>query len=346
MKGRIETLTATRGFAALMVVVFHFGTEVFPFNKAEQFFTGGNLGVSYFFVLSGFVLYYTYRQREISFGDFMKRRLARIAPLYYFALMLTVAIPLYAALKHGISPGGEFWRGITLNALFLQAYIPGYALSGNSPGWSLSIEMFFYLLFPLLLWVARKNERRFVVYAIAAYLLSQAIHLTMVRALPGNAGLSHDFVYYNPLWHLNGFMAGISGAILLLHTQSKANRFAPALSGILIILLINWRPLSLHNGLLAPVFVFFMIALAQNEPKVLKWSPLILLGEISYGIYLLQEPVHKYMVRLNDYLHLPYNEVFFYAYLAVLLVASTLSYYFIETPLRKKINGTSGTRSV
>lgn len=346
MKGRIETLTATRGFAALMVVVFHFGTEVFPFNKAEQFFTGGNLGVSYFFVLSGFVLYHTYRQREISFGNFMKRRLARIAPLYYFALMLTVALPLYAAMQKGISLNGEFWKGIALNAIFAQAYIPGYALSGNSPGWSLSIEMFFYLLFPVLLWLARKNEKRFVVYAVVTYALSQAAHLAMVQALPDSPGLSHDFVYYNPLWHLNGFMAGISGAILLSQSRRKTNRFAPAISGLLIILLINWRPLSLHNGLLAPVFVLFMVALAQNEPKVLKWAPLIFLGEISYGIYLLQEPVHKYMVRLNDYLHLPYNEAFFYAYLAVLLTASTLSYYLIEIPLRKKINGTSGTRSV
>ena len=99
----INSLTATRGFAALLVVVFHYGCTVFPFNQAEHFFRNGNLAVNYFFVLSGFVMYSAYSQRQITYGYFIRRRFARIYPAYLLAVLLAV-VPVLVNWPAGRAP--------------------------------------------------------------------------------------------------------------------------------------------------------------------------------------------------------------------------------------------------
>src|SRR4051812_17074411 len=87
---QIDSLTSTRAVAAIMVFIHHFGREIFPFSKWPKVFSSGNLAVSYFFVLSGFVLYIGYHGKNFSYGDFLKRRIARIVPIYEIALFLAV----------------------------------------------------------------------------------------------------------------------------------------------------------------------------------------------------------------------------------------------------------------
>lgn len=335
MEQKIDALTSTRGFAALMVVIFHFGTEVFPFNLAEQFFTGGNLGVSYFFVLSGFVMYWTYHKRVISYGEFLKRRIARIVPLYLFAILLSL---LFLIIFQG-RPGDNFVTALLLNLTFLQAYVPGYAATINSPGWTLSVEMLFYLLFPLLLLFCMRYTKAFIWFAFGFYAFSQLAHLFLLQTLhPEVSNKVHDFIYYNPVWHLNGFIIGITGGYLYQRVHERGIKLSSLVFASLIIAVITWRPVSLHNGMLAPLFIVFIVAVASRQPAFLKWQPLVFLGEISYGIYLLQEPVYKFMMQMNqDHLQWEYPGLF-YTYLGVLLIVATVSYHYIETPLRRKIN--------
>lgn len=341
MEKQLKALTATRGFAALLVVIFHFGTDIRPFSYFEQFFTGGNFAVSYFFVLSGFVMYWTYHNRHISFGNFIKRRIARIAPLYWFALLLSMIAPVYYyKVYHNPPIDAEVVKSLLLNVFFLQGYFPKYSLSINSPGWSLSVEMFFYILFPVLLVIAKRNIRMFLIAGTTFFLLSQMAHVAMVNHMPSADNEAHNLIFYHPLFHLNEFIIGMMGGYYFTICDVRKVRLSSLLAFIVIVLLINFLPrtISLHNGLLAPFFLVLIIALALNEPPALTTRPLLFFGEISYGIYLLQFPVHYYISLWNG-LYWKLSAVKeFYLMLATLFLLATISFYLIEKPMRNKIN--------
>lgn len=337
MKHQLDALTTTRGIAALLVVIFHFGCTVFPFNLFEHFFRSGNLAVGYFFVLSGFVMYYTYRNRRNAYGLFMKKRLLRIVPAFYIALALSAA---FLIAEGGLS-GPLFLRQMVLNATFTQAFFPGYALSINSPGWSLSIEMFFYALFPVLIVFANRNTARFLWFVATFFVLSQVMHLVMVATYRPQWGTAfHEFVYYFPLFHFNQFLVGMAGGYLFFQYKKRGIKFASLWPLVTIILLVNFMPgsVSLHNGLLAPLYMLLVVAVASHNSALLRWRPLVFLGEVSYGIYIFQEPVHKYAVTINDrYLRLA-EQPFFYVYVLSLVAVAALCYYTVERPVRNMLN--------
>ncbi len=340
MNNRIDALTATRGFAALMVVIFHFGCNVFPFSYCDRFFSGGNFAVSYFFVLSGFVMYMAYHSKEVDYGIYLRRRVARIVPLYLFAILLMILPQVYNYLAYGTGLEENFLSKLLLNITLMQAYVPGYALTLNIPGWSLSVEMFFYLLFPLLLLLQKKNEKRFVWITAIVFFLSQFVHLFLIKLFSQPTAQQHDLIYYNPIMHINQFMIGICGGFFLAVIRRKGIRLSALIFLVAIIMLISFLPrsISIHNGLLAPVFLLLILAVAVNPSKALESRPLIFLGEISYGIYILQLPVNQFATMLNtQYLHLG-DVSFFYFYLVLLLLVCTLCYYVIEQPFATLIN--------
>jgi peptidoglycan/LPS O-acetylase OafA/YrhL len=337
MKHQLDALTTTRGIAALLVVVFHFGCTVFPFNLAEHFFRSGNLAVGYFFVLSGFVMYYTYHNRPRHYNLFLKKRLIRIVPAFYVALALSAT---WLIAEGGLS-GPLFLRQMILNLTFTQAFFPGYALTINSPGWSLSIEMFFYLLFPALLAFANKDTRRFLWFVATFFLVSQVVHLMMVAKYKPQWGTAfHEFVYYFPLFHFNQFFVGMAGGYLYFQYKKRLIKYSSLWPLLTIILLVSVVPaaVSLHNGLLAPLFMLLVVAVALNNAAFLRWRPLVFLGEVSYGIYIFQEPVHKYVEDMNArYLHIP-PQAIFYFYVLVLVGVAAICYYLVERPIRNMLN--------
>ncbi len=342
MSKYISSLTATRGVAALLVVIFHFGQSVWPLSVGERFFSQGNLAVGYFFVLSGFVMMWTYRESTFTYGGFLKRRVARIVPLYLFALVLAVIFHLYNYAINDVALESHFKTKILLNATFLQTYFPGNALSINSPAWSLSVEMFFYLLFPLLLVMAKRNKNGFVIFGVSFWVLSQVIHYIMVKYwLPqGLMAHPHDLVYYNPVFHLNQFVIGILGVFAYEYFQKTTIRpLVWLVAAITVGVLFIPRSVSLHNGLLAPLFMLLVVSVAISGSKILKSRPMVFLGDVSYGIYILQFPVYFYLDELNKKLLHINPSLFFYTYIIILILCSAISYRVIEQPLRNRING-------
>lgn len=342
MKSKIDSLTATRAVAAILVVIHHFGTGTFPFSYAPDLFKNGNLAVGYFFALSGFVMYHTYSTKSVPYSTFLKRRAAKIFPLYFLALFITIIIPV---LTHYFHPGNALPQNLTKQILFsvtfVQAWVPNYALSLNGPGWSLSIEAFFYVFFPLLLIFQEKRINLFILFTIALYIATQAFHL---HYFPYKAVLSsrmQDVVFFNPLLHLNQFLIGMLGAYVFSKTKISVAtaRVIAILSTVLIITLIAWRPhnISYHTGLITPLFAVFIISVALADPRLLKIKPFVLLGSASYGIYILQLPVYELFSLANNYMHIS-AAYFFYSYLIVLITISILCYYYIEKPMHRWIN--------
>src|SRR5260370_3381114 len=149
----------------------------------------GYVGVSFFFVLSGFILVYTYAGRPMILKDFWRARFARIYPAYAFSLLVTAPFFFFAVLTMNI----PFFAWAKAHLKFvsvlvvslLQAWVPPAALSWNAVAWSLSVEAFFYLLFPfLLLFFVRLSPVQFFLISPPSSLQSPALSFPHVLLYP------------------------------------------------------------------------------------------------------------------------------------------------------------------
>ena len=189
---RIEQLTSLRFFAALAVLASHLwplAEEPNPLQPiARTLFHEGYAGVSFFFMLSGFILSHTYQAKltsgAISRGKYLTLRVARIAPLHWLC-GVPLAIWALATVGGPESGLGSLPSSLT-NLALLQSWVPQvkWYFSLNEPSWSLSDELFFYTMF---VWLAFLPLRRLGAFA-ALLLLGDAsfalylIHLPIIHA--------------------------------------------------------------------------------------------------------------------------------------------------------------------
>ncbi len=159
MKTHIRSLTSLRFFAAFAIVLHHARGVVFP----SDFLVGVPLaaGVSFFFVLSGFILAYVYADSMMSVGlsRFFVSRFSRIWPAHMTAFFLVLILLPSSSWTHGAE---NPWLVGVLNVALLHSLVPvpAYYFSFNAVSWSISTEMLFYLFFPLL--VASLRDTWFV----------------------------------------------------------------------------------------------------------------------------------------------------------------------------------------
>ena len=353
---QLDQITFTRFIAAVTVVFFHYGQSIFPASVPFLFenITAGPIAVGYFYVLSGFIMAIAYYQVDTNNRENFNKtkywlaRFARIYPVYLLALLIMAAAKFKTL--------GQDWETLPLHILLLQSWIPGYPITLNTPGWSLSVEAFFYLCFPfLLIWIYKRGLKSMTYIAIVLWLITQVILLVKLNSAEYQAkSLLHDFIYYNPLMHLNQFILGLVCGAYLKSTKpnSTSNKSGLwlLLSFFAMFLLIWGRPyletlfdikLAFTNGLLAPVFLAIIVFLAQHKgfiSKVFSYPLLILLGEASYSLYILQKPIYG----IYDRLVVPRIDLsetaHFYLFLIILILISIASYKLLETPMRKLIN--------
>lgn len=340
---RLEQLTFTRFLAAISIVVFHSGKNVFPFSHdAINFlFRQANIGVSYFFILSGFVMIIAYNNKDkIEFWDYMKRRFARIYPVFFLAIIILLVY--FVILGRPID-----YKGLILNITMVQSWIPGFALSFNGPGWSLAVEMFFYLSFPFLFnrFYKRYSYKKLIVPILIFFIGSQiALHFMLYSSFyTGFPSKSHDLIFYLPLMHLSEFLIGNLAGMFFLKGIKVRNYDLPIIILVVFIVVLLKMKIGInyHNGMLAFVFVPMIILISANNgfiTRISNYKTLVFLGEISFGIYILQKPVYTWINGIMKYFNIDNINVIFYVSLSVLLISSAISYKFFETPLRKLIN--------
>ena len=185
----LPRLTAFRWYAALVVCLYHFGQMV---NwRPLSYFSIGTTGVSFFYVLSGFVLTWSFRA-DPSPVRFYRRRFARIYP----ATIVTgiVAFILVAFGMYDLRGG---FLGAVTSILLLQAWFLGLSypsFSYNSVAWSLSCEAFFYALLPLFVLVAAGRRNRTVVAALIGSALAGLVATTLLAY----NGRGYSIAYTNP----------------------------------------------------------------------------------------------------------------------------------------------------
>lgn len=326
----------------MAIVISHFNKDLFLYKIRfiSDIFLRANVGVSYFFILSGFIMIIAYHRKEkIGYLDFYRNRVARIYPLYIVGSLL-----YFFTRYSDIS----FYKSF-LYLLGIQSWIPGKALILNFPGWSISVEFLFYLVFPWLYnYLYSKGNKSIWIIAVLIWIGTQVFSNLYVHspAYKGPHTESHEFSHYFPLWHINEFLIGnIAGLLFVKNRKEKNYDLAVVVFFMAILLSLIFIPLNFHNGLMAVFFVPVIYLISCNNgliTKIFAIKPLEFLGEISYAVYIIHIPV-LYIVRsvLWDYFQMSESNTLFWIYMPVLMIVSAALYQFVEKPMRdylRKVN--------
>lgn len=329
-KKELHGVTILRFVAAFYIFIFHIKMRI-PFDfgpTLNQSLTNGSIGMTIFFVLSGFILSYNYYGAEQK--DYFKKRIARIYPAYIACGILTLPF-LYMTYKDAAST-------ITIVTLFLfalQAWsYQSFFIWNFSGTWSISVEMFFYALFPLLCKTINKDN---LLKIMALSYLATAL------IVPVSLVLSESFtfaVYYaTPIYRLPEFIFGMCSGILF--KQGKKLNVHVALIALLLLCfastLKNINSMQI-NYLTVPAIAIILIYLAGKPiSKTIFSSPFIYLGNISYSFYLMQLPILYYLDTYKDSF-LRSGGLISWLYLFILnVLMASICYKFIES--NSKIRG-------
>jgi peptidoglycan/LPS O-acetylase OafA/YrhL len=344
----LDALTTLRFLAAFRVMMYHivnWQTKSFWLRALMD----TPLGVSYFFISSGFFLTYTHSPAAAR-GTFDTRRFwlkrgVRILPVYYLGLI--VALPLLVG-------GGAVTIGKTFATIFLlQAWFPASALYWNYPAWALSALAFFYLVFPALLLATRTTSRRTIWWFAAlawaativpglAYAVINPDHLSVVTRYSRAPWI--DVLRYNPLARLPEFVLGVLSARVYLRAGGFTTRGTAVLCAALLALsggmvVAQLLPYTVvNNGFLDPLLIVLLAALASGGrvARALSHPWLVFLGNTSYCLYL----VHAPLVYIAHALWPQYRRVpaFVAALVLVAIGVSILLHRFVEVPITRALS--------
>lgn len=357
--GKLDQLTSLRFFAALMIVIHHAA----PMMGASTLGINWGQGVSFFFVLSGFILTYVYPQLD-TLSDtrrFLRARVARIWPAHFVALLLGFAMVPYTFDA----------ATAAANVLLVHAWIPksAYYFSYNGVSWSVSTEMFFYLAFPLLIFGWRSN---WVAKFVAACLgLAAWFWLVDQLALPDYGSplgdekrlvTQHGLIYIHPVTRIFEFILGMVAATLWRRHARPLGSWPASSVEIAALLLCGLsmaygnRIASLaqqqfensaltlwlvHSGSLFS-FAALIVAMANGGgivSRALTWPALVLAGEISFSMYLLHEMMLQVLGRNMSFMSNVPSPMLALGYLSLLMAASYLMWVWVEVPGRRMLLG-------
>lgn len=313
--GRLDSLTGLRWWAALLVFGEHAGKLALSTAPGSEnpsvldrflhaVFGTGFVGVSCFFILSGFVLAWS-RQPGDTARRFWQRRFAKIYPVFFVTTLLAV---IWLATSTGVLPG---WQLILTHLFLLQSWVPDQTVSyGLNPvAWSLSCEAFFYLCFPAL-YAAMAKARKVTLRGVAAGCVAAAFLLPwlagqvfMLKVPSSSESISTEgiggpfmywFVYVFPVMRLAEFVCGIALACLVRRGNWRGPGVPVAITlSVIAIWVGTYVPEALQRVAVTFVpFALLIAALAQADVAG-RWSPLrsrfmVFLGEISFALYMVQ----------------------------------------------------------
>lgn len=361
-KGEILSLTGLRFVAALYVFIFHIHIRwpVTENNFLSNIIGQGAVGMSLFFILSGFVLAYRYAGQTFTVSEYFKNRFARVYPIYVVAALLT--LPWIGIDILGSSVGDTFkWickvTMIVLSNIFLvQAWFPQFFSYWNDGGsWSISVEAFCYLTLPFLL-PYLLNASTKTIFSILAVLWVWAVAPGLSATLFENS--SNFFVYYAmPIFRLPEFLIGVCAFLLIRRgVNYRCGAFPQmiAIAGLLFYLGTVGSNMAIyvgHNWIVVPVVAFIVFSLSNNKgviSLVLSSRVFVWFGKISYCFYSLQVVLilllTSYHSRLVAVIPVLSNNIALMLSVFVVLIAiSAAGYYFVEEPARRLIRKSGGS---
>lgn len=338
----MPALTSLRFVAALWVVLFHFGASTVAATSAPTLVKAvlqqGYLGVSFFFILSGFVLTAVYRNGMKTPADrrrYGAARFARVYPVYILCLLLAVPLDWPLGLK-----------SLVLAPALLQSWTSaasGLGLEWNNPSWTLSVELFFYLAFvPLCPLIRRLGNPSLC--GLGVLMAAVAIVTRAAGIAPGQAGSPAFAAVPLPMLHLSQFIFGC----VLAEGVARASGVRRAVWTDLLLaasagaglLVVGFTDLA---SALAPLIFGAVIVLAAVSVgpigRLLSAKVFVFLGASSYALYLLQHVVNGYFDRAFG------DSMLGRLLMPVALVAiAALVYRYFEEPVRARLKVLSTRR--
>jgi len=369
----LTTLTPLRGIAALLVVIYHSNLMLMPFVEPfakPNLINAGWLWVDFFFVLSGFIIFYVYGasfRNSITAGGYwkyIKARFARVYPLHFFtlvwSLLCAIIILSYA---DGVHP---FFRTIlnplsALPSLFLLQSLGLYMTAPlNTPSWSLSTEWWVYMIFPVLVPFFNRLKNAWMILTlagVAGFFLFIKYVLGPINSFPPGTPTLNVLTDFGFFRCLAGFLAGM--LLFRIYEESIAINFFKQ-SGVFLLFFIGTL-IAMHVGvediLIVALFPFVILAAAYNTTaikKALDTAVLQRLGDWSFSIYMVHVPIMFIFwivqVRSNPKLFAifppepagpPDYTIGLLACLiivALTLLVASITYRYIEVPARSYLN--------
>lgn len=282
----LPRLTSLRLFAAAVVVVFHldqWGIASLPASLS----TLGFVGVSFFFVLSGFVLAWG-TDPALPARRFYRHRFARVWPSHAVMVGVAALVP--------VVPVARSWEAAVPNLLLVQSWWtdPEVVFGMNGVAWSLSCELFFYAMFPLTVWALRRVPG----------VVQWALPLTAL-VVAGYVGLQDAALgEHLPALRFSEFLLGVVAGLAL--RRGWRPRVHPLIAAVAVVvgLAISYRtPFPLPNVVMPLPFLLVLLSAAARDldgkTGWLRSRALVFAGEASFALYLVHELV---IVNLAPYL--------------------------------------------
>ena len=343
----LNSLTSLRFFFAFVVFSSHLTfvkTNLAWYNylKNNVFFEG-YLGVGFFFILSGFVLALNYEKKVIDNPNFDKKkfyiaRIARIYPLH--VLTFCVMLPFVII---NVWQGYFHWDIAGANLFLLQSYIPvkDFYFSINNVSWSISTELFFYLMFPFyVIWLHKFPKLKYILLLIIPIIIFAEPYFRT------NMKLEKAIFYINPIVRSFDFILGIITCQIYKKIKDTPINFSKGtlieIAAITVLAIFFY----FHNDVerafrygiyywIPMVGIVLIFALQKGLfSRILQHKTLVYLGEISFAFYMIHMIVIKYgnqyLPKINDFQKIG-------IYFVIALILSALTFEYFEKPFAKWI---------
>lgn len=361
-KARFGVLDSWRGICALLVALFHFPAA--GWLATNGFIRGSYLFVDFFFVLSGFVIAHAYGERlddGTSLRKFMITRFGRLFPLHAFMLLAFVAFEVIRWTLPQLS-GGEpaFTSAFSVSSIFTNLFMVHglgveQGLTWNGPSWSISTELFAYLLFAVTVMLLGRSA----LLAFSAAVVVGPLFLFAVS--PDFMDATWDFGMIRCMY---GFSFGVIVHALFVRISETPARDGESVAswtfaeGAVIVAVVFFVTTSHANALslLAPLVFGFAVFIFAHEgglvSRLMSARPFLGLGALSYSIYMTHMFVQARMMNaarfVDGHFDAPFLEtdmpgtVFSQSWampmavvmVAVTLAASVVTYRLVEMPGR------------
>lgn len=349
--GYFPNLNGVRFIAALMVIISHIELNKSYFDYSNSFQTIkclGKLGVSLFFVLSGFLITFLLLQekkdrKKINLKFFYFRRVLRIWPLYFLIVIVSLFVLPHLEifnipnLKLEYSSSAEFFKVLLLLVFFLpNVLIIIKLIPFATQTWSIGTEEQFYLIWPIL--ISKTNH-------LKRYFLGIILIYNLVLIFMYNSSLDHIMYIklirgYIETIQLDSLTFGALGAYFLFHKNKLidviTNNYIFCLSISLLIIsqIFDSYIIYFKTSLSAVFFIIIILNLVHNKniARLLENRFFYKMGEISYGLYMYHQIVIVFII--NSFIRMNFfsNSVLYIFTFAATILVSHLSYKFFEKP--------------
>lgn len=262
---RYDNLQALRGIGAVLILIHHSGATGYVAASL------GDYGVSFFFMLSGFVLANAYAGRDIRFGKFLSGRLVKLYPVYLLTLVLAVALQPSRTFSYPLAP--------VLDLLMLQSWVPNADIyfSGNAVAWFISSLLFCYVMFVPAMKLRQLYPRGFHYLSV----LALTGYFILVSFIPEARATS--LIYVFPPMQAPAFLLGI----LAYEAHDRIKETVAR----------NAAPLQMLCILVIAVQIYFYDRIAENYALASYWWAI---DFITIVVFAVQGERRDFMSRLLD----------------------------------------------